>query len=336
VLGVFAATAVLVFLPSQERWVAAANGAARAVPARPIDATVNVYGPNGPPARPDQLSSRLARIPGVRLVLPAKDIEHRGYGGSALFGSCADAGAVLHLNLNDCPAGGVLVDRATGLNVGDRFQIRSTKAVVAGFIPSKAVVAGFTPSGWVMFVVPPGVASPPPHPDTWLLATDGRLETAERIRAAQTGSGLQGNVQTAALDTVPYSVNDPLRRQAQLAVALMLSIAGCSLAVMMIEGIMERRRELAMLAAAGTRPRDLRWATALEVLIPLAVASVASCVIGVLVTATVLQVRGIGLVVPWADLARLLAMTVVVAAAVLAIGLPALGRVIRADTLRTE
>jgi hypothetical protein len=59
-------------------------------------------------------------------------------------------------------------------------------------------------------------------------------------------------------------------------------------------------------------------------------------VIGVLVTATVLQVRGIGLVVPWADLARLLAMTVVVAAAVLAIGLPALGRVIRADTLRTE
>jgi hypothetical protein len=326
VLGVFAATAVLVFLPSQERWVAAANGAASSVPPPPVDATVNVYGPNGPPARPDQLSFRLARIPGVRLVLPVKDIERRGYGGSALFGNCADAGAVLHLNLTDCPAGGVLVDRASGLNVGDRFQIGSTEAVVSGFIQS----------GRVMFVVPPGVASAPPHPDTWLLATDGRLETAERIRAAQTGSGLQGNVETAAADTVRHSVHDPLRRQAQLAVALMLSIAGCSLAVMMIEGIMERRRELAMLAAAGTRPRDLRWATALEVLIPLAVASIASCVIGVLVTATVLQVRGIALVVPWADLGRLLAMTVVVAAAVLAIGLPMLGRVIRADTLRTE
>ena len=135
---------------------------------------------------------------------------------------------------------------------------------------------------------------------------------------------------------MPAPTSDPLRRQAELAVALMLSIAGCSLVVMMIEGIVERRRELAMLTAAGTRPRDLRSSVALEVVIPLAVASIASCVIGVVVTATLLRVRGIGLVVPWTSLAQLLAVTVVVGAAVLALGLPVLGRVIRADNLRTE
>ena len=47
-----------------------------------------------------------------------------------------------------------------------------------------------------------------------------------------------------------------------------------------------------MLAAAGTSPRDLRSSVALEIVIPLAVASIASCVIGVVVTATLLRVRG--------------------------------------------
>jgi hypothetical protein len=41
-------------------------------------------------------------------------------------------------------------------------------------------------------------------------------------------------------------------------------------------------------------------------------------------------------VVPWADLGQLLAATAVVGAAVLALGLPMLGRVIRADNLRME
>lgn len=58
--------------------------------------------------------------------------------------------------------------------------------------------------------------------------------------------------------------------------------------------------------------------------------------IGVVVTATLLRVRGISLVVAWTNLGELLAVTVVVGAAVLALGLPMLGRVIRADNLRTE
>jgi ABC-type antimicrobial peptide transport system permease subunit len=145
-----------------------------------------------------------------------------------------------------------------------------------------------------------------------------------------------GFVETAAPDTVSSTAEDPLRRQAELVVALMLSIAGCSLVVMMVEGVLERRRELAMLAAAGTRPGALRSAAALEILVPLAVASVASCVVGVLVTATLLRVRGIGLVVPWLALGELLVAAAVVGALVLALGLPVLGRAIRADNLRTE
>ena len=326
-LGVFAATAVLVYLPSHDRWLSQGELVANYVAPPPIDATVEVY-PNGAPrARSDALGARLAATPGVRKVLPGADIEFRraGYGATAVFATCTDASVVLHQKLA-CPAHGVLVSRATRLHVGDAIPIRGVRTTIGGFLPNTAVSA----------LVPPSAVAPPPHPETWLLETNGSLATAQRVRAAQTASGLLGHVSTAADDAVPGAARDPLRRQAELVVALMLSIAGCSLVVMMIEGIVERRRELAMLAAAGTRPRDLRSSVALEIVIPLAVASIASCVIGVVVTATLLRVRGIGLVVPWANLGQLLAVTVVVGAAVLALGLPMLGRVIRADNLRTE
>jgi hypothetical protein len=233
---------------------------------------------------------------------------------------------VLHEAL-PCGRHGVLVARTTQLRVGEPIRIRGVRARVAGYLPDDVSASA---------VVPPGVVPPPAHPTSWLLRTDGSLATAQRIRAAQTASGLLGDVETSAPDTVSTTIEDPLRRQAELALALMLSIAGCSLVVMMVEGIVERGRELAMLAAAGTHPRALRTSVALEVLIPLAVASVASCAVGVIVTATLLRVRGISLVVPWGDLGQLLAATAVVGAAVLAAGLPMLSRVIRPEGLRTE
>ncbi len=328
VLGVFAATAVLVYLPSHNRWAAQGDQVAASIAPRPIDATVDVYRDGAPRSSADALAAHLAAIAGVRKVLPAMLIEFRraGYGANGVFGSCADARRVLREPLR-CPQHGVLVARATQLRIGESVQIRGVRTRVAGYLPDSTSVSA---------VVPPGAVAPPPHPTSWLLETDGSLATAQRVWAAQTASGLLGSVETAAPDTVSTTIEDPLRRQAELVVALMLSIAGCSLVVMMIEGIVERRRELAMLAAAGTHPRALRTSLALEILIPLAVASVASCTIGVVVTATLLRVRGIDLVVPWADLARLLAVTAVVGAAVLALGLPLLGRVIRPDNLRTE
>lgn len=319
----FAATAVLVYLPSHDRWAAAGDRVTTHVGPAPVDASVEVYRNGEPYARVQALANRLAALPGVKAMLPAADLPP----GRVLFAGCAEAGRVLHEALR-CPAHGVLVDRSAGpVSVGRAITIRGIRTTVG---------AGFAPNGVVGLIAPPGTVSAPPRPTVWMLATDGALATAQTIRAAQTASGLMGFVETAAPDTVSATARDPLRRQAELVVVLMLSIAGCSLVVMMIEGVLERRRELAMLAAAGTRPRTLRSAAALEILVPLAVASLASCMVGVLVTATLLRVRGIGLVVPWLALAELLVASAIVGALVLALGLPVLGRAIRADNLRTE
>lgn len=328
ILGVFAATAVLVYLPSHDRWASRGEQVASSTAPRPIDATVEVFRNGAPRSQTEALGARLAAIPGVREIVPAAPIEfrHAGFGENAVFAPCADARRVLHEQLR-CPRRGVMVTRATQLRIGDGVVIRGVRTTVGGYLPDDTSVSA---------VVPPAAVPPPPHPTSWMLETNRSLATAQRVWAAQTASGLLGDVETAAPDTISVTIEDPLRRQAELVVALMLSIAGCSLVVMMVEGIVERRRELAMLAAAGTAPRVLRRSVALEILIPLAVASIASCVVGVVVTATLLRVRGISLVVPWADLGQLLAATAVVGAAVLALGLPMLGRVIRADNLRME
>ncbi len=321
VLGVFAATAVLVYLPSHDHW---SNGEAHvpsSVAAPVADAYVQVFRDGAPYARVHALARRLARLPGVEDVAAAADTRQ----GRALFAGCAEASRVLRVRVH-CPARGVLADRSLGRRAGEPLTLRGARTSVGGILPTSAV----------SIVVPRGAVPAPPHPSVFLLATDGSLAAAQRVRAAVTASGLYGDVETAADEARFVPAPDPLRRQAELVLALMLSIAGCSLVVMMVEGVLERRRELAILAAAGTRPGSLRSAAALEILVPLGVASVASCVVGVLVTATLLRVRGIGLVIPWQALAELLAASALVGAAVLAIGLPVLGRAIGAENLRTE
>jgi hypothetical protein len=152
VLGVFAATAVLVYLPSHDRWVARSDQVARYVAPPPVDATVNVYRNGAPAARSDALGARLAATPGVREVLPGAMIEFRraGYGATAAFATCPDARRVLHEQFA-CPGDGVLVSRTTQLRVGDHLRIRGVRATVAGFLPNSAVSA----------VVPPNVVAPP-------------------------------------------------------------------------------------------------------------------------------------------------------------------------------
>jgi hypothetical protein len=321
VLGVFAATAVLVYLPSHDRWVAGESHTPSYVAPPPVDATVQIFRNGEHYARIRGLTERLASLPGVQMVAAAADTRQ----GRVLFAGCTEASRVLHVRV-PCSARGVVADRSLAAGVGDRVTIRGARTRVGGLLPYSAVTA----------VAPQGSVPAPPRPSVFLLATDGGLAAAQRIRAALTASGLYGDVQTTADDARLVPARDPLRRQAELVLALMLSIAACSLVVMMVEGVIERRRELAILAAAGTRPGSLRSAAALEILVPLGVASVASCVVGVLVTATLLRVRGIGLVVPWGALGELLAASALVGAAVLAVGLPVLGRAIGAENLRTE
>ena len=70
VLGVFAATAVLVYLPSHDRWVARGDQVANYVAPPPVDATVNVYRNGAPEARSDALGARLAATPGCARWCP--------------------------------------------------------------------------------------------------------------------------------------------------------------------------------------------------------------------------------------------------------------------------
>ncbi len=190
-------------------------------------------------------------------------------------------------------------------------------------------------------IVPPRLAHtlPAGHMSQVFMATDGTLAALERLRAAALAPGAlvspSFNFDGAPSTDSPITATDVSR--AQIAVIAILFVATCSLTVLSLEGILDRRRELAALVAAGTPAATLRRAAALEVALPVAVAAAASIAVAVPVGFIVLHVaRGMPLVVPWGGLVILFGESLAAAAAVLAVTLPAIGRLSGPDSLRYE
>lgn len=191
-------------------------------------------------------------------------------------------------------------------------------------------------------IVPPGLAHSVPAGGVSeaYVATNGTLAAIERLRAVALPSGALVS-SGYNFDGAPSSDGSPITAtdvsRAQIAVVVVLFVATCSLTVLSLEGILDRRRELAALVAAGTSAATLRRAAALEVALPVAVAAAASIAVAVPVGFIVLHVaRGMPLVVPWGGLAVLFGESLAAAAVVLAVTLPAIGRLSGPDSLRYE
>ncbi len=81
-------------------------------------------------------------------------------------------------------------------------------------------------------------------------------------------------------------------RITNLALAVTLVIAGCSLAVAVAGAIVERRHAFAQLRLAGTRLSELRRVVMAEAAAPLLIVAAASVGLGLLVAALVLSAAG--------------------------------------------
>ncbi|HEY8523934.1 MAG TPA: FtsX-like permease family protein [Acidimicrobiales bacterium] len=171
-----------------------------------------------------------------------------------------------------------------------------------------------------------------------VVETDGTPATTDRVR-------------TAVLRAVPGATPrlgaevdaDGDRRLVQLnrlvnaALAVTLAIAGCSLAVAVAAGIIERRRPFALLRLAGMHLGELQRTALLEAVAPLVLIALASAALGLATSAVIVRVAA---EVPWRppsvgywlNLAGGLAVAVVVAAA----ALPLLRRTTAPSAVRFE
>jgi hypothetical protein len=130
-----------------------------------------------------------------------------------------------------------------------------------------------------------------------VIDTDGTLPATDRARTA-----IQRAVPGAApwLGAEADAQNDraliQLNRVANLALALTLTIAGCSLAVAVAAGIIERKRPFALLRLAGMHLTELQRTALLEAAAPLLLIALASALLGLGTAAIIVGLAGD---IPW-------------------------------------
>ena len=171
------------------------------------------------------------------------------------------------------------------------------------------------------------------------VSTDGDAATMERARTVLE-AGLPGARAITRADMEAQSQEEvrTQERVTNIALAVTLVIAGCSLAVAVSGTIVERRQAFAQLRLAGTRLADLRRVVMAEAAAPLLVVAGASVALGLAVSALVLAAAGSNeqFVLPgsgyWVSLGGGLALALLVVMATL----PLLARLTDLDAARFE
>ncbi len=175
--------------------------------------------------------------------------------------------------------------------------------------------------------------------DSIVVGTDGSPATVERARtaldlaypltfAAHTATEMQGD---------RSRLLDDYRRLADIVILTSLPIAGCSLAVTIVGGLIERKRPFALLRLTGAPLSVLRRVVGLEAAAPLLTTAAVSVAAGLLSARLFLraQLRDT-LHLPDPTFYLILLAGLLAALAVMASALPLLSRITRPETARNE
>ena len=176
--------------------------------------------------------------------------------------------------------------------------------------------------------------------DWLLILTDGRQDTIERVRTLLEVACPEAPFpySVGELGRLGEAVGNMLRRMVDVGVALCLLIAGCSLAVSVIGGLVERKRPFALLRLTGLPVRHLYRTVLLEAAVPLLVAAVLSAGVGFGVAALILWGTGNGLSLsaPGAAYYALVGGGLLAALGLVAASLPLVGYTTEPGSVRME
>jgi hypothetical protein len=174
--------------------------------------------------------------------------------------------------------------------------------------------------------------------DRLLVATDGSVAVAEQVRTLVERTAPGTRVLTAEdLQLASFGVLGEAGRIVALGTLGTLLMAGCSLAVSVAAGIIDRRRPLALLRLTGMPLGRLRATMLLEAGTPLIVTAVISAALGVLAGEVLLQsLASVPVPPPDPWLISVLGAGLLGAMLVVAGALPLLGRVTSTEATRFE
>lgn len=263
---------------------------------------------------------------------------------------CADGDQFLPVNAND-PDTAKPGDVLNMVSTGDMVDSRTPKTIGTYQVPAnltKAPVivhndwAGPYISDGVLFT--PGAAAKLNLPadrdvSVWVRTDPGRLDATDQIAAGL--ANLTWQVQVTSL-TGADILNDDQKTFVTIRSALLggslftLLLAGVSMLVLALEQVRERRRPLAVLAAAGVPrsalARSLLWQTA----VPVVLAVVVAIGTGIGLAALVIRMSSMRMQIDWSSIGIFAGAALVLVLLVTAATLPALRNAMRLSALRTE
>jgi len=350
IMAVFVASAFFSFAAyatlASGRWTA---------PLRPGEVQANLTSESSSQA----VTSKLASVPGVVSVLPVRpillgDIAKVAYLAwvvpcDKLLAAVDLPGAVCGGSLIHTSSPGGLPDAtypvvtfdATGNPImppadQPQTELRADSTTVSPLVPGSSD----QPLGFPQLIVDPSAlgAAAADLPFTQLyVTTDGTAAAGERVRAAVQGIDPWARVLLSndPVDAIPQFAE--VARIVGLGLIGSLALAGCSLAVATTTGLLQRRRQFVLLRAAGMPISRLRALVLLQTGVPLVVVSTVSAVLGVGVAQGVLRISNVPSVpLPDFSLVAVLVASLAVAMGVVTATLPAVDRLTRPQSLRSE
>lgn len=172
-----------------------------------------------------------------------------------------------------------------------------------------------------------------------LVASDGRQATLERVRTAieMAASGSEP-MSVGEVDEENYAMIGMLQRMVDVGIILCLVIAGCSLAVSVAGGLIERRKPFSLLRLTGMPLSHLRRIVMLEAIVPLVVVAVVSAAAGLLAAHLILSSfeGDVGLAMPGLSYWAIMAAGLLGALGIVATTLPLLDRITEPQGVRME
>jgi hypothetical protein len=345
IMAVFVASAFFTFAA-----YAAAHAGDFDAPIRPGVVLTVPYGPNSA----ETVAARLPSVQGVRSVLAVREVSLGDSSGSyemqAWVVPCETLMAAMQIPAASCGGARIHTILPPGVSLASSYlaqafddqgvglppvEFRVDPALVAPLVPDASTVSGLPDVILDPIVFGDAAAG---FPVTRLyVTTDGVAASGERVRAAVQAADPTAWVfiPSGKVSSVPQFAE--VARIVGLGLIGSLLLAGCSLAVATMTGLLERRREFTFLRAAGMPVARLRVLVLLQAGVPLVVVSSFSALLGVVVAQVILRMATVA-EVPLPDLSLLgvLGVSLVVAMAVVVATLPAVDGLTRPTSLRSE
>ena len=301
----------------------------------------------GPPFA--EVPARIAAMPGVTSVLPIVTAEMLETGPATVWvAPCADVARQFEFPAADCgPTPIHLVGGFYTLAPGDYQVIPDrgrrdplTVTVADGDVAFVKIPNERVANRLPLFIIEPSAveaSGPPPSPTKFYVDTDGSAATAERVRTAVMADVPTAYVRLTGEDRESSRIYEEFGRVVGLGLIGSLILAGCSLAVAVTTGILERRRQFALLRSAGMPVARLRALVLLQAGAPLVTVAVFSAALGIGIAQAILRLAdATEVALPDASLLLTLVVSLASAIALVVLMLPPLERLTRPETVRIE